>query len=57
MQKMLIYDDFIGGEGKGGGEGGEGGGLLFAGGRGMKIFSTVFRGFGKNMVGKRYLEH
>ena len=56
MQIMLIYDDFIGGEGKEG-EGGEGGSLLFAGGRGMKIFSTVFRGFGKNMVGKRYLEH
>ena len=23
----------------------------------MKIFSTVFRDFGKNMVGKRYFQH
>ena len=32
-------------------------GLVFAGGREMKTFSTVFRDFGKNMVGKRYFEH
>ena len=29
----------------------------FAGGREIKIFSTVFRDFGKNMVGKRYFQH
>ena len=23
----------------------------------MKIFSTIFRDFGKNMVGKRYFQH
>ena len=28
-------------------------GVIFAGGREMKIFSTVFRDFSKNMVGKR----
>ena len=28
-------------------------GVIFAGGREMKIFSTVFREFSKNMVGKR----
>ena len=33
------------------------GGVVFAGGREMKIFSTVFRDFGKNMVGKRYFQH
>ena len=27
------------------------------GGREMKVFSTVFQDFGKNMVGKRYLQH
>ena len=32
-------------------------GVVFAGGRKMKIFSTVFRDFGKNMVGKRYFQH
>ena len=31
--------------------------MQFAGGREMKIFSTVFRDFGKNMVGKRYFQH
>ena len=31
--------------------------MVFAGGREIKIFSTVFRDFGKNMVGKRYLQH
>ena len=31
-------------------------GVVFAGGREMTIFSTVFRDFGKNMVGKRYLD-
>ena len=29
-----------------------GGGGVFAGRRDMKIFTTVFRDFGKNMVGK-----
>ena len=33
------------------------GGVVFSGGRKMKIFSTVFRDFGKNMVGKRYFQH
>ena len=43
---------------KDGGEGGgRGEGVVFAGGREMKIFSTVFRDFGKNMVGKRYFQH
>ena len=32
--------------------GGRGVGGVFAGRREMKIFSTVFRDFGKNMVGK-----
>ena len=32
-------------------------GVAFAGGQEMKIFSTVFRDFGKNMVGKRYFQH
>ena len=31
--------------------------MQFAGGREMKIFSTVFRDFGKNTVGKRYFQH
>ena len=31
--------------------------MQFAGGREMKIFSTVFRDFGKNMVGKGYFQH
>ena len=31
--------------------------MVFAGGREIKIFSTVFRDFGKNMVGKRYFQH
>ena len=34
-----------------------GGGVVFAGGREMKIFITVFRDFGKTMVGKRYFQH
>ena len=33
------------------------GSVVFAGGQEMKIFSTVFRDFGKNMVGKRYFQH
>ena len=41
----------MGGRGGGGGEG-----VVFAGGREMKIFSTVFRDFGKDMVGKRYFQ-
>ena len=32
-------------------------GVVFAGGREIKIFSKVFPGFGKNMVGKRYFQH
>ena len=36
-------------------EGGEG--VVFAGGREIKIFSTAFRDFGKNMVRKRYFQH
>ena len=32
------------------------GGVVFVGGREMKIFSTVFRDFGKNMVEKRYFQ-
>ena len=32
-------------------------GVEFADGREMKIFSKVFRNFGKNMVGKRYFQH
>ena len=35
---------------------GGGEGVVFAGGREMKIFSTVFRDFGKDMVGKRYFQ-
>ena len=35
---------------------GWGGGIVFASGREMKIFSTVFRDFGKNMVRKRYFK-
>ena len=31
---------------------GEGGGVVFGSRQEMKIFSTVFRDFGKNMVGK-----
>ena len=31
--------------------------VVFAGGREMKIFNTVFRDCGKNMVGKRYFQH
>ena len=31
--------------------------VVFVGGREMKIFSTLFRDFGKNMVGKRYSQH
>ena len=31
--------------------------VVFVGGREMKIFSTLFRDFGKNMVGKRYPLH
>ena len=31
--------------------------IVFAGRREMKIFSMVFRDFGKNMVGKRYFQH
>ena len=34
-----------------------GGGVVFVGGWEMKIFSTLFRDFGKNMVGKRYFQH
>ena len=34
-----------------------GGGVIFAGGREMKIFSMVPRDFAKNMVGKRYFQH
>ena len=33
------------------------GGAVFAGGRQMKIFSTVFRDVGKNVVGERYFQH
>ena len=33
------------------------GGVVFAGGQEMKIFSTVFRDFGKRMVGKWYFQH
>ena len=44
---------FVGG---GGGEGGKWG-VIFAARREMKDFSTVFRDFGKNMVGKRYFQH
>ena len=36
---------------------GGGGGVVFAGGREMKIFSTVFHDFGENMVGQRYFQH
>ena len=35
----------------------EGGGVVFAGGREMNIFSTVFQDFVKDMVGKQYFEH
>ena len=35
---------------------GGGGGVVFAVGREMKIFSTVSQDFGKNMVGKRYFQ-
>ena len=35
----------------------KGGGAVFAGGREMKLFSTVFQDFGKNIVGKRYSQH
>ena len=44
--------------GGGGGWGVWGGrGVVFAGGREMKIFNTVFQDFGKNMVGKPYFQH
>ena len=33
------------------------GGVVFAGGWEMKIFSKVLRDFGKTMVGKRYFSH
>ena len=33
------------------------GGVVFAGGREMKFFCTVFRDFGKNVVGKQYFQH
>ena len=36
---------------------GEGGGGGSGGGQEMKIFSTVFQDFEKNMVGKRYFQH
>ena len=42
---------------EGGGGGGGGGGVVFAVEQEMKIFSTIFRDFGKNMVVKRYLQH
>ena len=32
-------------------------GGLFSGGREIKIYSLVFRDFGKNMVEKRYFQH
>ena len=35
----------------------EGWGAVFAGGREMKIFSTAFRDFWKNMVWKRCFQH
>lgn len=41
----------------GGGGGGGGGSVVFSGGREIKIFSSVFRVFGKNMVEKRYFQH
>ena len=47
---MLFIDALLGG-------GGGGGDVVFAGGWEMKIFSTVFRDFGKNIVGKRYFQH
>ena len=37
--------------------GGGRGGAVFAGGREMKLFSTVFQDFGKNIDGKRYSHH
>ena len=36
--------------------GGGGGGIVFASGREVKIFSTVFQDFGKNIVGKWYFQ-
>ena len=45
---------FMGG---GGGGGGVVEGVVFAGRRELKIFGTVFRDIGKNMVGKRYFQH
>ena len=36
---------------------GGGGSVVFVDGPEMKIFSTLFRDFGKNMVGKRYPPH
>ena len=33
------------------------GGIVFSSGQEMKIFSTIFRDFEKNMVGKRYFQH
>ena len=47
---------------RGGGGGGGGGlfagrGVVFTGGREMKIFSTVFPDFGNFMLGKRYFQH
>ena len=38
-------------------QGMRGRGRIFAGGWEMKILSTVFRDFEKNMVGKRYFQH
>ena len=39
------------------GTGGWGGVVFSSSGCEMKIFSTVFRDFGKSMVGKRYSQH
>ena len=33
------------------------GGVVFVGGRELKIFSATFRDFGENMVVKRYSQH
>ena len=33
------------------------GGVVFSVGEEIKVFSSVFRGFGKNMVEKRYFQH
>ena len=57
LHKFLLTPLQLGLHSLKGGGGGERGGVVFAGGWEMKIFSTVFLDFGKNMVGKRYFQH